>query len=548
MCAARNKKPSPDPLEQLGRRRPPAEAAAPVAGSDPASPGTRHPFEDLLDVAVSLTSTLNLTDILNNIVDGIIRVTGCERGFLMLRGADGSLAAFTGRYRDHREWDEGMARAISRTIVQRVQESREPFVSSDLGQMDDLKGTESIQTHRIQAAVCLPLLYKDALTGVIYADSTFMIPRSLDSDRAVLLAFSAQAALAIENARRHGDLRDRRDRLEQQNLALRRQLTQEFAMNGMVSRNKTMLEVFALVEKFAPSDMSVLIQGESGTGKEVLAQALHEKSRRADKPFLAVNCAGMPDGLVSGILFGHRRGAFTGADTDRPGIFELVDGGTLFLDEIGDMPLETQPKLLRVLEKREVSRLGEEGVVRRVDFRIIAATNVDLFRAVGERKFREDLFYRLATVRFDLPPLRDRREDIIPLAEYFLKTAAEKMKIPTPELSRDARSLLMSKPWPGNVRELKNATEVGIAFRDERHVIHADGIDHYFKNHQPGPAPSGRGGGTLKEQAEQFEARVIRDTLAASGNNVSRAAAVLGISRQQLHTKIRRYGIDTHSE
>jgi transcriptional regulator with PAS, ATPase and Fis domain len=316
----------------------------------------------------------------------------------------------------------------------------------------------------------------------------------------------------------------------------------------MVSRNKTMHDVFATVERLAPLDLTILINGESGTGKEVLAEAIHNKSTRADKPFLAVNCAVLPEGLVASILFGHRKGAFTGADMDRPGIFETASGGTLFLDEIGEMPMETQPKLLRVLEKRELSRMGEEGVLRAVDVRVLAATNVDLNAAVDAGRFRFDLLQRLRGAQVVLPPLRERREDIVPLAEHFLAEASRRLKIPTPQLSKDARALLMARPWEGNVRELRNATEFGLAFQDERHVIHAGDIERYFNASSQNTPPDARSGGTLRQQAEQFEERVIRETLAENGHNVSRAAAALGISRQQLHTKIKKYGIETRPD
>jgi Nif-specific regulatory protein len=536
---------NPDPLEQLSRRR--VTPAAPANPEPAAGPSSRS-YDDLLAVAVSLTSTLDLTDILNHIVDGIMRVTGCERGFLMLSDGAGGMTAFTGRYRDRREWKETDVLAISRTIVERVEDTHEPFISSDLGQLDDLAATESIQANRIRAAVCLPLIYKDALTGVIYADSTFLLERGLDEDRSVLEAFSAQAALAIENGRRHGELLRGREQLAEQNVALRKQLQRDFALEGMVSRNKTMHDVFATVERLAPLDLTILINGESGTGKEVLAEAIHNKSTRADKPFLAVNCAVLPEGLVASILFGHRKGAFTGADMDRPGIFETASGGTLFLDEIGEMPMETQPKLLRVLEKRELSRMGEEGVLRAVDVRVLAATNVDLNAAVDAGRFRFDLLQRLRGAQVVLPPLRERREDIVPLAEHFLAEASRRLKIPTPQLSKDARALLMARPWEGNVRELRNATEFGLASQDERHVIHAGDIERYFNASSQNTPPDARSGGTLRQQAEQFEERVIRETLAENGHNVSRAAAALGISRQQLHTKIKKYGIETRPD
>jgi Nif-specific regulatory protein len=314
----------------------------------------------------------------------------------------------------------------------------------------------------------------------------------------------------------------------------------------MISKNKHMLDVFATVEKIARHDhISVLVEGESGTGKELLARAIHDKSPRRERALEAVNCAGIPAGLVESILFGHRKGAFTGADYDKAGVFEIASGGTLFLDEIGDMPLDVQSKLLRALQQKEVTRVGEEGRVRKIDVRIIAATNVDLERAVAEGRFRGDLFYRLNGARIYLPPLRERKEDILPLAEYFLQSYAEEKGQPRPQLSREARALLLARPWVGNVRELKNAVDYGVAFQDENHVIHARDLERFFQGRERADAPGAIGSGPLSARVDQYEEQVIRQALAENDSNVSSTAKALGISRQQLHLKIRKYGIAT---
>jgi Nif-specific regulatory protein len=549
--AKKSREKARDPLADLSeikrfRAAPTPPPVPPTPSTAPDPEGQR--YRDLLAVAMSLT-TLELKAILDAIVDGIMRVTGCERGFLMLREEDGSFSMFIGRTRDHKPWGERDARQISNTIVGRVLDTHEPFIGSDLEKMDDLLSSGSILAQKIRSAVCLPLLYKERLIGVIYADSGFVIPQFLEADTSLLRAFGAQAALAIENARQHGEIRDRGDRLEEQNLKLRHQLAREFAMLGMVSKNKRMQEVFATVEKIAPSDISsVLIEGESGTGKELLARAIHDKGPRRGRPFEAVNCASIPEGLVESILFGHRKGAFTGADFDKAGVFEVANGGTLFLDEVADMPLDIQPKLLRALQEREVTRVGEEGRTRKVDVQIVAATNQDLARAVAEKAFREDLYYRLKVARIQLPPLRERREDIIPLAEYFLASYAEERGQPPAQLSREARAILLASPWVGNVRELKNAMELGTAFQDDNHVIHGREIERFFSTQDRSWASPAGVDGSLHEQLDQVEAQIIRQALARNDSNVSSAAKALGISRQQLHLKIKKYGISTRSE
>jgi transcriptional regulator with GAF, ATPase, and Fis domain len=507
-------------------------------------------YRDLLDVAVSLTSTLDLKAILDAIVDGIIRVTSCERGFVILREKDGSFAMFTGRTREGTTWDERSAREISHTVVARVVETHEPFVGTDIEKIDDLRARESILEQKIRSAVCLPLIYQEQLIGVIYADSSFVIPPFGDSDRSVLRAFGAQAALAIVNAQRHGEIRDRGDRLQEQNRKLREQLSHHVTMSGMISRNKRMLDVFAVVEKIAPTDISsVLIQGESGTGKELLARAIHEQSPRRDGPFEAVNCAGIPAGLVESILFGHRRGAFTGAEFDKPGYFEIASGGTLFLDEIGEMPIEIQPKLLRALQQREITRVGEEGRARKVDVHVVAATNRDLPRDVEAGTFRADLYFRLKVAQLHIPPLRERAEDILPLAEYFLQELAGKRGQRVAQLSGEARRFLLGNSWVGNVRELENAMEWGLAFQDEHGVIHAEAFERFFNTREPSPrAGADELSGTLKDVMDRFESRLIRDALGKNASNVSATAIALGISRQQLHLKIKKYEIVTRED
>lgn len=513
-------------------------------------PDVQRRFDALRDVANSLRSAGDLREILDRIVDGILRVASCERGFVILKETDGSFATYTGRRRDQGEWDERDARQISGTIVDRVKASKEPFVASDLQGMDDLRARDSIHQGRIQSAVCLPLLSDgdDPLIGVIYADSSFVNAEVQESDRSVLQLFSVQAAIAIENARRHGELKDRSDRLAEQNLSLARQLSREFAMGGMVSRSKVMLEIFETVEKVAPSDINVLLQGASGTGKELLARAIHDKSARKGGPFEAVNCAGIPLTLAQSILFGHRKGSYTSADYDKPGVFEVADGGTLFLDEIGDLPLEIQPSLLRVLQEHEVTRLGEDGRVRSFDVRIISATNLDLARAVDDGVFRKDLYYRLNELCIDLPPLRDRREDILPLAEYFLDGYAEEKKQPRAQLSPDARTLLLGHAWPGNVRELKSAVEGGIVFQDSNRVIHAKALERFLQSRDRATTPAGRVEGSLRTQIDRVEEQLIRQTLAENDYNVSSTAKLLDISRQQLYSKFRKYGITPRAE
>ena len=310
----------------------------------------------------------------------------------------------------------------------------------------------------------------------------------------------------------------------------------------LIGMSGAMRAVQKAIGLLADSDATVLLLGETGTGKEVVARALHRHGRRAGKPFVAVNCAAIPTELLESLLFGHVRGAFTGALGDRPGSFRDAHEGTLFLDEIGDMALAMQAKLLRALQERVVTPVGGKPVA--VDVRVVAATHRDLQQAVRDGRFREDLYYRLGVVPLALPPLRDRLADIVPLAEHFLALAAERE--PAKRLSPDAAARLLAHAWPGNVRELQNAmTRAATLVR--RPVIGAADLGFLTAGSDdpgPGAEPADWLAGTLPEAVERVEIAMIRRAMAAAGGNRTQAAERLGIRRQLLYQKLARYGLD----
>jgi DNA-binding NtrC family response regulator len=283
-----------------------------------------------------------------------------------------------------------------------------------------------------------------------------------------------------------------------------------------------MLRVLDAIERVAPASASVLIRGESGTGKELVARQVHRLSPRANGPFLPINCAALSESLLLEDLFGHAKGAFTGADRDRAGIFETARGGTVFLDEIGDLPLAAQGKLLRVLQEKEVRRLGESAP-RSVDVRVVAATHRDLAAMVRDKSFREDLYYRLRVAVVELPPLRERGADVVLLAEHFLARTS-RGKRPC-RLSRPARERLLAHRWPGNVRELENVLEVAAAFA-EGGTIERE----HLQLPETGPAPAG----SYHQQVETFRRRLVEEALRAAGGNRAEAARRLGLTRQAL--------------
>jgi two-component system response regulator PilR (NtrC family) len=329
-----------------------------------------------------------------------------------------------------------------------------------------------------------------------------------------------------------------------------RKTTAEQGFAGIIGRSPIMLDVFRLVETVCRTNSTVLISGESGTGKELVARAIHHLSLRRDRPFVAVNCGAMPEALLESELFGHVRGAFTGADKDKKGLIEAADGGTVFLDEIGEMPPTMQVKLLRVLQERKYRRVGgtEESPA---NIRVIAATNRDLPKLVGDGRFREDLFYRLNVIPVNVPPLRDRDTDIPLIAEHFLAKYTREMGKSIEGFSPEATQLLRAYAWPGNVRELENVVERAVALESERRV-EASTLPPNLRSGKPatirpadnGTAPQEAGAGfSLERHLQDIERSHLERALERAGGVQTRAADVLGLSFRQFRYLMKKHGI-----
>lgn len=325
--------------------------------------------------------------------------------------------------------------------------------------------------------------------------------------------------------------------LMKENLYLKEMLKETTSYCNLVGQSQAMKKVFATIEKVAPTDSTILINGESGTGKELVARAIHQKSRRSAKPFVAVNCAAIPENLLESELFGHERGSFTGAHERKLGKFELADEGTLFLDEIGCMSPAMQSKLLRVLENKVIERLGSEKGVE-VDVRIISATNIEFQKAIEEGKFRSDLYYRLNVIPLPLPPLRERKEDIKLLAEYFVKKFNKEVKKEINGLAEAALNNLQKYDWPGNVRELQNIIERAVVLSSGRLIEELD-LPIADQRIVPTLAP----GANMIESLDQYEKEMIEKALLESNANRSKAARLLGIPRSTLNSRIDSLGI-----
>jgi len=397
------------------------------------------------------------------------------------------------------------------------------------------------QTLDTRSMICVPLKTRKGVIGVLYAlnkhDAEFA-----EKDLRLLEILSGPIAVAIENARLYGEVRQYASSLEKENLRLKTECQARFNLQGIIGSSAAMQRVFALLDKVIDTGTTVLIQGETGTGKELLARVIHYNGPIKNKSFVAENCGGLSENLLESEIFGHVKGAFTGAIADKKGLFELANGGTVFLDEISDMPYAMQTKLLRVLQDGQIRPVGGSEY-RQVKFRLISSTNRDLMQEVKMGRFREDLFYRIQVFPVLLPPLRERREDIPLLAAHFLEEFAIRYKRPAARLTPGALEMLIQFDWPGNVRELKNEIERALTLAGDEAVISETYLSERIRQDADSDSPAGAPPATIQEATARLERKMVEDALHKSGGNRSRAARVLGLTRQGLLNKIRRYEI-----
>jgi len=408
----------------------------------------------------------------------------------------------------------------------------------------ELNPAYAIDRHMIatgmKSCVIIPMLFGDDLGGALFFGKGK--PHWYDRvDVEVATAVASQMVLGIQH-QRLAEERFRAASAERRLQSVRNELQDRYGFDRITGSSPLLREILAQAAQVAGTETTVLITGESGTGKELVARAVHHASLRADGPFVAINCAALPDTLLESELFGHDRGAFTGADRQKPGRFELAAGGTLFLDEIGDLSAAVQAKLLRVLQEREFQRVGGTTTLK-TDVRLIAATNHALSQEVEAGRFRSDLYYRLNVFALHLPPLRERGDDILLLADHFVRTLGAQMGKADLTLSRDARELLLRHPWPGNIRELQNAIERSLIV-SEGALITAAHLALAPQTAAPVPAPApAPARGLPQGSLFDLERTAIQETLRRTNGNKSKAAALLGLSRFQLYTRLKRYRI-----
>ncbi|HVZ87589.1 MAG TPA: sigma 54-interacting transcriptional regulator, partial [Polyangia bacterium] len=538
----------------------PETAASTGAGVDARAQAAESRMRRLLRINKRLNSELRLPRLLEMILDTVIELTDAERGFLLLEDDSGELAIKVARNIDQRSL-ETEELALSRSIARQAAAGGQPVVTIDAAGDDRFREALSVSDLHLRSVLAVPLAIKGRVAGTIYVDHRLRKGAFDQDDVRLVLDFAEQAAIAVENARLLNELRRRERQVEALNrrleseLAARREeisgikvelrenreaLAVRYDYRNIVGRTPRMLELFRLIDRITDTALPVVIQGESGTGKELVARALHANGPRRDRPFVGENCAAIPETLLESTLFGYVRGAFTGADHDTRGLFEIADGGTLFLDEVGEMSPGMQGKLLRVLQEGEIRRVGSERT-RKVDVRIVAATNRDLGRMAEEGKFRRDLFFRLNVAPIGLPPLRDRRDDIPLMVEHFLSKLAKRNGRAAPKPIEPAvLSRLLAYRWPGNVRELENEVTRAEALSGDR-ITAADLSPRVGAPDEAGGPAADPDDLTLKPRVEGLERSLVREALGRAGNNQTRAAELLGLSRFGLQKKLKRY-------
>jgi Nif-specific regulatory protein len=490
----------------------------------------------LLEVSQALGSTLDTRAAVEKVLEILDRELGMKRGAIALLEGDGVLKIQYAyglsegeRQRGRYKVDEGVTGKVvasGRPIIV-PQVSKEPLF---------LHRTRKRSPDTEESFICVPIKDRRKTVGALSITYPYKQNRNYEDSVQLLTIVTSMIAQSLRLAQL---VEQERAQLQDENALLKRELQQKYDFRNIVGTSKEMRDVYEQIAQVAPSGATVLIRGESGTGKELVAHAIHYNSPRSSKPFVKVNCAALPESLIESELFGHEKGAFTGAVARKRGRFELAEGGTLFLDEIGDLSPAMQVKLLRALQEREFERVGGTETIK-VNVRLITATNVDLEQAVSDGRFRSDLYYRLNVFSIYLPPLRERKTDILLLADHFLEKYGRQNGKRIKRISTPAIDMLMTYHWPGNVRELENVVERATLVC-EGNVIHG--------YHLPPTLQTAEGSGTvtkmsLDQAINAFEKDLIQDALKTTRGNRARAARLLDTTERILGYKVKKYEID----
>jgi Nif-specific regulatory protein len=515
-----------------------------ITGQTASPERDREVLRTLYRVQVAIGATAELHEALDAVASAALElIPKGTHATIVLRSDDAPDSAFVPVATCVRQADGTVTRPsepvpVTRSIVRAVARERAAVLATDAP--SEAFSSESLLGANIRSTIGVPLWRADEILGVLQVDNRARGAMFDTLDLDALAALAANASLAVDNARLIRRLMAAEEQLHVENAYLKgRESARRFEIVG---QSRALNEVIRQLDKVADTRVSVLIEGETGTGKELIASTLHQRSRRAKKLFVAQNCAALPETLLESELFGHKRGAFTGATEEKKGLFEIADGGTLFLDEVTEMPPQLQAKLLRVLQEGELRPVGATHT-RTVNVRIVAATNRDLDKCVREGKFREDLYYRLKVFPIRLPPLRERRDDIVLLSRHFLDRYCRELGKPVAGFAEDTLELMKSHDWPGNVRELQNEVQRLVIEAEPDSLIVPDLLSARIRKLENVLAGAGPARGTLKEAVEQVERYLVLESLREHRNNKTNAAKALGITREGLHKKLRQLKI-----
>jgi Nif-specific regulatory protein len=508
------------------------------AEPDVAHAGEVRKLSTLLEASQALSTTLDLREALSRVLEILGRHHGAIRSTVVLLNdetgeveLEASAGAVSPGKRVRYRLGEGITGQVVQSgapiVVPRV--SREPNFLNRAAERPELREQELTY-------ISAPISLEGRTVGAVGVDLLYKADRDYNRTAKFLGVVGSMIAQAVKV---HRLIQADKQSLMDENTHLRQELQERYDFSNLVGTSGPMRQVYEQVSQVARTNTTVLLRGESGTGKELIAHAIHYNSPRAKKPFIKVSCAALPQELIESELFGYEKGAFTGANTTRKGRFELAEGGTLFLDEIGELSLGTQVKLLRVLQEREFERLGGTTTIS-ANIRLVAATNKDLEKAIATGEFREDLFYRLNVFAIFVPPLRERKPDILLLADHFIEKFSREHEKKVKRISTPAIDMLMSYHWPGNVRELGNAIERAVVVCDGQ-VVHA--------HHLPPTLQTAEASGTaqnvpLRDSMEAFEKDALMDALKSAKGNRAKAARMLATTERIFNYRVRKYGID----
>ncbi|MFT3738964.1 MAG: sigma 54-interacting transcriptional regulator [Breznakibacter sp.] len=493
----------------------------------------------LFDVSQRLINSKELKTDLSPILKLVVEYLRAERSFLTIFNRKTENIAIEAAYGMSASQQARGKYQLGEGVVGRVIELGRPVVIAEISKSNlFINKTRSELTKDGQELtfICVPIMDGYKATGALSVVRTHNPNISYEEDIHLLSIIGSLIATVAQSRQ---EKLEELEQLKQKNIELKNQLENDLCPKNIIGSSGKMRDVFNLISMVAKTSSTVLIRGESGIGKELVAEAIHYNSSREHKNIVKVNCSALPDSLIESELFGHERGAFTGADQRRIGRFELANGGTIFLDEIGDLPLQTQVKLLRILQEREFERLGGSETIK-VDVRIVAATNRNLEKLIEEGRFREDFYYRINVFPIFIPPLRERREDIPALVDHFIEKFNRRNHTTIKRITTTAINMLMVYSWPGNVRELENVIERACILSNDN-VIHSH---HLPPTLQTAESSNTQAKGGLTECVDRLELQLIREALTTTKGNMAKAAELLQVTERMLGTRVKKYDID----